>query len=83
MKILPVCPDEKPDNNSSKDKKSQEENATITISREQLLELAKVRGEKVKRYFVGDKSISAERIFSCQPSINDDEESSPSVEISL
>ena len=57
--------------------------ATPEISREQLLDLAKLRGEKVKTYFVKDKGISAERIFSCHPSINDEEDAIAGVDISL
>ena len=36
-----------------------EQDTVIDISREQLLELAKTRGEKVKTYFVNNKGLSA------------------------
>ena len=53
------------------------------INTEQLTTLAKERGEKIKSYFVSEKGINSERIFSCHPSYSDEDDALPSAEISL
>ncbi len=47
------------------------------------LELAKVRGELLKSFFVNEKGVDAERLFSCRPMLDLEEGAEPRVEITL
>jgi len=62
------------------EKKSSEKPADIRMV---LLDLATQRGEHVKNYFITQKGISPERLFSCNAKFSDDKDVLPGVAISL
>jgi len=53
------------------------------VDREQLLALARQRGEVVKDYLVKDKGIADERLYVCQPRYDDGDDAIAGVDITL
>ncbi len=74
---------EKEQKTEEKNKKTTEETTTPSVSNEQLVQLAKTRGDAIKSYFVEQKGIQPQRIFSCHPVFDNKEDATPRAEITL
>ena len=68
---------------ASKSKDTKDKPLDQILIKTELLTLAETRGNNLKDFFVATKKINAERLFSCRPSIDLEQESKPRIEITL
>ncbi len=74
---------EKEQKTKERNEKTADETTMPSVSDEQLVQLAKTRGDSIKSYLVEQKGIKPERIFSCHPVFDSEKNAMPRADITL